>query len=128
MNSIVLFGSGVTMHYALESWKHLKRSTFNFWIALTLLLGIGFLLGQAHEYLAAPITWQGSTFGASFFTLTGLHGFHVFVGVIYLTILMIQANRGAYTGSKYFGLTAGTLYWHFVDVIWIALFFLFYLW
>ena len=62
------------------------------------------------------MTWQGSAFGASFFTLTGMHGFHVFVGVIYLSVLMIQANRGVYTGSKYFGLTAGTLYWHFVDV------------
>jgi cytochrome c oxidase subunit 3 len=128
MNSIVLFGSGVTMHYALESWKHLQRTAFNAWLGATIVLGIGFLLGQAHEYSSAPMTWTGSTFGASFFTLTGLHGFHVFVGVIYLVILMIQANRGVYTGSKYFGLVAGTLYWHFVDVIWVALFFLFYLW
>jgi cytochrome c oxidase subunit 3 len=67
-------------------------------------------------------------FGASFFTLTGLHGFHVFAGVVFLTVLAIQANRGVYTGSKYFGLVAGTLYWHFVDVIWVLLFFLFYLW
>ena len=128
MNSIVLFGSGVTMHFALESWKHLKKAAFNFWIVATILLGIGFLLGQSHEYLSAPMTWTGSTFGASFFTLTGLHGFHVFVGVCFLTVLAIQANRGVYTGSKYFGLIAGTLYWHFVDVIWVLLFFLFYLW
>ena len=128
MNSIVLFGSGVTMHYALESWKHLQIKAFNVWLGLTILLGIGFLSGQAHEYMSAPMTWTGSTFGASFFTLTGLHGFHVFVGVIYLITLMIQANRGVYTGSKYFGLIAGTLYWHFVDVIWVLLFFLFYLW
>jgi cytochrome c oxidase subunit 3 len=65
--------------------------------------------------------------GATFFTLTGMHGFHVFVGVVYLITLLIQANQGVYTGSKYFGLTAGTLYWHFVDVIWVALFYLFYL-
>ena len=128
MNSIVLFGSGVTMHFALESWKHLKRGAFNFWIAATIALGLGFLGGQAHEYMSAPMTWQGSTFGASFFTLTGLHGFHVFAGVCFLSILWTQANRGVYTESKYFGLIAGTLYWHFVDVIWVALFFLFYLW
>jgi cytochrome c oxidase subunit 3 len=91
-------------------------------------LGVGFLLGQAHEYSVVGISWAGSTMGASFFTLTGMHGFHVFIGVCYLTILGFQANRGVYTGSKYFGLTAGTLYWHFVDVIWVALFFLFYLW
>jgi heme/copper-type cytochrome/quinol oxidase subunit 3 len=128
LNSIVLFGSGVTMHFALESWKNLKKQAFNFWIVATIVLGIGFLLGQAHEYLSAPMTWTGSIFGASYFTLTGLHGFHVFAGVCYLTVLAIQANKGVYTGSKYFGLTAGTLYWHFVDVIWVLLFFMFYLW
>ena len=128
MNSIVLFGSGVTMHFALESWKHLKKAAFNGWIVATILLGAGFLGGQAHEYLSAPMNYTSSTFGASFFTLTGLHGFHVFVGVCFLAVLAIQANRGVYAGSKYFGLIAGTLYWHFVDVIWVALFFLFYLW
>jgi heme/copper-type cytochrome/quinol oxidase subunit 3 len=130
VNSVVLFGSGVTMHFALEAWKRLDKRVFNLWMGATIVLGIGFLLGQAHEYsLAIPeMTWQGSAMGASFYTLTGLHGFHVFVGVIYLITLMIQANRGVYTGSKYFGLTAGTLYWHFVDVIWVALFFLFYIW
>ena len=53
MNSIVLFGSGVTMHFALESWKHLKKAAFNFWIVATIVLGIGFLLGQSHKYMSA---------------------------------------------------------------------------
>lgn len=128
MNSIVLFGSGVTMHFALENWKHLNRGKFYGWLIATIALGIGFLLGQAHEYSVVGISWPGSTMGASFFTLTGMHGFHVFIGVCYLIILGIQASRGVYTGSKYFGLTAGTLYWHFVDVIWVALFSLFYIW
>jgi len=128
VNSCVLFGSGATMHFAMESWKHLKKDAFNAWMLFTIVLGSMFLGGQAYEYHSLKITWAGSTMGASFFTLTGLHGFHVFVGVIYLITLMIQANKGVYTGSKYFGLTAGTLYWHFVDVIWVALFFLFYLW
>jgi len=130
-NSIVLFGSGVTMHFALENWKHLNRRKFFGWIAATIVLGLGFLAGQAHEYTAvllSGVTWPGSTWGASFFTLTGMHGFHVFVGVCFLAILALQASKGVYTGSKYFGLIAGTLYWHFVDVIWVGLFFLFYLW
>jgi cytochrome c oxidase subunit III len=127
-NAMVLFASGVTMHYALTSWKQLKRGAFNAWVALTILLGFGFLAGQAHEYLSADFSYSGSAMGASFFTLTGLHGLHVFIGTILLTVLWIQANRGVYTESKYFGLTAGTLYWHFVDVIWVVLFSLFYLW
>lgn len=131
LNSVILFGSGVTMHFALENWKHLHKGKFNAWLVATIVLGIGFLLGQAHEWrgvLSEGITWPGTTWGASFFTLTGLHGFHVFLGVCFLAVLAIQANRGVYTGSKYLGLTCGTLYWHFVDVVWVALFFLFYLW
>jgi cytochrome c oxidase subunit 3 len=127
INSCVLFGSGATMHFAMESWKHLNKAAFNLWMLATIVLGIAFLGGQAYEYHSVQVTWAGSTMGATFFTLTGMHGFHVFIGVIYLIVLYIQANRGVYTGSKYFGLTAGTLYWHFVDVIWVALFYLFYL-
>jgi cytochrome c oxidase subunit 3 len=96
---------------------------------LTIILGACFLLGQGYEYAHAKIGgWSGSIFGASFFTLTGMHGFHVFVGVCYLIVLWIQSMRGIYDQQHFFGLTAGTLYWHFVDVIWVALFFLFYLW
>jgi len=130
-NSIVLFGSGVTMHFALENWKYLNRGKFFGWLIATIALGVAFLLGQAHEWtgvLQSGITWSNTTMGSAFFCLTGLHGLHVFIGTVFLTILGLQARAGVYTGSKYFGLTAGTLYWHFVDVIWVALFFLFYLW
>ena len=127
LNSCVLFGSGATMHFAMENWKHLNKPAFNLWMIATIVLGITFLGGQVYEYQHVAITWAGSTMGASFFTLTGMHGFHVFIGIVYLITLYIQANKGVYTGSKYFGLTAGTLYWHFVDVIWVALFYLFYL-
>ncbi len=126
-NSVVLFGSGVTMHYALEAWKHGKRNLFDGWIWATIVLGCMFLGGQAYEYTHAPIGWSTSIFGASFFTLTGMHGFHVFVGVVYLAVLFFQTKMGVYDEEHYFGLTAGTLYWHFVDVIWVALFYLFYL-
>lgn len=129
VNSVVLFGSGVTMHYALEGWKHANKRQFDLFMLLTIILGAGFLGGQAYEYAHAQIGgWSGSIFGASFFTLTGMHGFHVFVGVVFLAILWYQASRGTYDVNRFFGLTAGTLYWHFVDVIWVALFFLFYLW
>ena len=69
---------------------------------------------------ARDLVGGSGIFGASFFTLTGMHGFHVFIGVCYLTVLLLQSAAGVYTRSKYFGITAGTLYWHFVDVIWVA--------
>ena len=71
--------------------------------------------------------WDSGIFGASFYTLTGMHGLHVFAGIIYLIVLLLQAAQGKYTFTKYTGLTLGTLYWHFVDVIWVVLFSIFYL-
>jgi cytochrome c oxidase subunit III len=131
VNSVVLFGSGATMHYAMEFFKAGSMRGFVGFMIATIVLGIGFLSGQAFEYfslLHAGTTWPGSIYGASFFTLTGLHGFHVFIGVIFLITILVQALRGTYTTKRYFGLTAGALYWHFVDVIWVALFSLLYVW
>ena len=130
-NSIVLFGSGVTMHFALMNWKNLNKGKFYAWLIATIVLGLAFLGGQAHEWsgvLAQGITWTNSTFGMAFYLLTGLHGLHVTIGAVFLTILGLQAYAGVYTGNKYMGLIAGTLYWHFVDVVWVVLFTLFYLW
>ncbi len=126
VNSIVLFGSGATMHYAMEAIRHANTRRFTAFTVATIILGLMFLSGQAYEYTHLHDTWAGNLFGASFFTLTGMHGFHVFVGVIFLITVLIQTLRGTYTPHRHFGLTAATLYWHFVDVIWVALFFLFY--
>jgi len=128
LNSGVLFGSGATMHFALENWKHRNFMKFAGWMVTTIVLGILFLSGQIVEYVKIGVGWGTSgIFGAGFFTLTGMHGFHVFAGVIYLTVLLLQATAGKYTFAKYTGLTLGTLYWHFVDVIWVVLFSIFYL-
>jgi cytochrome c oxidase subunit 3 len=131
-NSVVLFGSGATMHYALENFKHGNFMKYMWFLLATIVLGAGFLGGQAYEYThliySEHVTWAGSgIFGASFFTLTGMHGLHVFFGVCYLSVLVLQSAAGVYTKGKFFGITAGTLYWHFVDVIWVVLFSIFYL-
>ena len=131
-NSVVLFGSGATMHYALENWKGGHFMKYMWFLLATIVLGAMFLGGQGYEYthliFDEHVSWWGSgIFGASFFTLTGMHGFHVFMGVCYLTVLVLQSAAGVYTRGKYFGITAGTLYWHFVDVIWVVLFSIFYL-
>jgi len=114
-NSVVLFGSGATMHYALENWKHGNFMKYMWCLIATIILGAMFLGGQGYEYTTLiykeHVTWAGSgIFGASFFTLTGMHGFHVFMGVCYLTVLLLQSAGGTYTYQKYFGITAGTLY------------------
>jgi cytochrome c oxidase subunit 3 len=132
VNSVILFGSGATMHYALENWKHGNFMKYAWLMIFTIVLGVLFLAGQGYEYtnliFNEHVTWSGSgIFGASFFTLTGMHGFHVFIGVCFLTVVLLQSTHGVYTKQKFFGITAGTLYWHFVDVIWVLLFTIFYL-
>ena len=128
LNSGILFGSGATMHFALENWKHEKFMKFAGWLITTIILGALFLSGQIIEYAKLGVGWGSSgIFGAGFYTLTGMHGFHVFCGILYLTVLLLQAVQGKYTFQKYTGLTLGTLYWHFVDVIWVVLFSIFYL-
>jgi cytochrome c oxidase subunit III len=131
VNSIVLFGSGATMHFAMESFKHGKFLRFYWWLLATIVLGSMFLGGQAIEYtnlIHESTLWAGSIYGASFFTLTGLHGFHVLIGVCFLVVVLNQTLSGTYTQARYFGLTAASLYWHFVDVIWVALFSILYVW
>jgi cytochrome c oxidase subunit 3 len=112
LNSVVLFGSGTTMHYALENWKHRRFNRYAFSMLSTIVLGTLFVLNQAYEYTKLVyhehVTWGGSgIFGTSFYTLTGMHGIHVTIGVVFLSILFLQSVHGKYTKSRYFGLTGG---------------------
>ncbi len=100
------------------------------WLFVTALMGIAFLGFQAYEFTAfvqEGLTIRTNLFGSSFFTLTGFHGAHVAVGVIWLTILlMIDFKRGL-GASDVLHVDIMALYWHFVDVVWIAIFTLVYL-
>src|SRR5581483_4215199 len=101
------------------------------WLAVTVLLGLTFLIGQGIEYLGLlrqDITPQSNLWATTFFTLTGFHGLHVFVGLIVLSILLGVALAGEVTRRRHTALTAAGLYWHFVDGVWIVVFSLVYLW
>jgi heme/copper-type cytochrome/quinol oxidase subunit 3 len=89
-----------------------------------------FLSGQAFEYselVNRSFTLQTGTFGSSFFTLTGFHGLHVTIGVIFLLICLIRTMRGDFTQKRHFALEAGEIYWHFVDAVWVFVFTIVYL-
>ena len=74
-----------------------------------------------------PVTWTTSIFGASFFTLTGFHGTHVGIGVIWLSVVLVMALRGAISSRNSLTVEMAGLYWHFVDLVWVAIFTLIYL-
>ncbi len=121
-NSIVLFSSGATMHGAHLAFREGHMEVGRGGILVTIVLGTAFLLGQAFEYVTAGFGLSSGVWGSSFFTLTGFHGSHVLVGLIFLAMVFAKAGRGAYTTERHLGVEAGALYWHFVDAVWVVLF------
>lgn len=119
----VLLLSSFFMNRGETSMVHGDRKGFLINTVLTLVLGIGFLLGVvAVEWPTAiheGLTPDSGAAGAVFFMMTGMHAFHVFTGVIFLVIVLNNARKGLYSAEKHWVVEAATVYWHFVDVIWI---------
>jgi cytochrome c oxidase subunit 3 len=130
VNTVLLLSSGVTCHFGLEAMRHSKRSRFFFlWVA-TILLGLAFEFGQLYEFVNAigrGLTLQANSFASAFFIMTGFHGAHVLGGLVLLTLILYRASRGQFSPTHHVGVAAVTLYWHFVDVVWIFLFIILYL-
>ena len=127
--TIVLISSSVTVHLAGMAIRKGNIRAYAGWLALTIVLGIIFLGGQATEYtnlVHEGFTLSSSVFGSSFFTLTGFHGAHVTIGAIFLIVVLIRALRGDFTKTNHFAAVAAELYWHFVDIVWIFVFTLIY--
>ncbi|MCB0905393.1 MAG: heme-copper oxidase subunit III, partial [Actinobacteria bacterium] len=121
-----------TIHYAEIALLRGSRGGMKLWLALTILLGGTFLGIQIAEYtkligdeFLGPTT---SAYSSVFFSLTGIHGSHVFVGLILLTVMLVRTMRGHYGPSpdKHVGFRTMSIYWHFVDVVWIFVFGLLY--
>jgi cytochrome c oxidase subunit III len=76
----------------------------------------------AHAYSALNLRLSSGIFGSTFFMLTGFHGFHVFVGAIMLTVVLVRLLKGHFKPNHHFAFEAAAWYWHFVDVVWIGLY------
>ena len=95
---------------------------------VTVVLAIIFTALQGYEYMEAPFTIADSVFGSAFFASTGLHGLHVIVGTIFITIGLFRIIYYHFTTKHHTGYEASILYWHFVDVVWLFLFIAVYYW
>src|SRR5690606_39304792 len=107
--------------------KNNNRKSFNLWLGITVLLGIGFIALQAleyhHAYSAMGLTLNSGIYGATFFMLTGFHGAHVTIGTLMLLIMWLRSVlKGHFKSDDNFGFEAASWYWHFVDVVWVGLF------
>jgi heme/copper-type cytochrome/quinol oxidase subunit 3 len=129
--TVALLASSGTIMLAERQFKRGSLGSARAWLAVTVLLGLVFLIGQGIEYfglLRQNITPQSNLWATTFFTLTGFHGLHVFVGLIVLSIILGVALAREVTQRRHTALTAAGLYWHFVDGVWIVVFSLVYLW
>lgn len=130
INTIILLSSSLAIWLAERSFRKENEKGFHSWLFVTILLGVMFLFGQGIEWsglINQGITISGGIFGTTFFTLTGFHGFHVFVGLVMLAILLGLAINGKIKGNKSRAVESVSLYWHFVDVVWIVVFTVVYL-
>jgi cytochrome c oxidase subunit 3 len=120
--TIILISSSFTMQFAVWAIRRGDQRAMRNWTALTLLLGIAFLTGQLYDYSTLGFGIGDGSFGTVFYTLTGFHGAHVFGGTVGLTILVARASQGQFSARNHVAVEAISFYWHFVDVVWIALF------
>jgi cytochrome c oxidase subunit 3 len=129
--TVVLVASGFTAHNAQTAIRRDDRDAFQGWLIVTVLLGVGFLAGQAYEYsvliLHDGFSISSGIYGSVFYCITGLHGLHVTGGVVVLTGVLIRAFMGHFSSRSHFGVEGAVLYWHFVDAVWIALYVTLYL-
>jgi cytochrome c oxidase subunit III len=129
VNTAILVCSSFTIHWGEHRLRHYNdRKGLERGLLVTMFLGATFLLIQVNEYIHLGFTPESQAFGATFYTLTGFHGAHVFVGLTLLTFAYIRVKRaGDFSPSFSTPLNAASLYWHFVDVVWVLLFILVYL-
>jgi cytochrome c oxidase subunit 3 len=126
LNTLLLLSSGATVTIAHWALKANQRARLIWGLAATIALGIVFIGFQAYEYghlyKDLNITLETGAYGATFFMLTGFHGFHVTVGTIMLIVIWLRCLKGHFTPDHHFAFEGVTWYWHFVDVVWLGLF------
>jgi heme/copper-type cytochrome/quinol oxidase subunit 3 len=130
INTLILVASSITMWLADKSLERDRRAGLRGWLLVTIILGAVFLTEQGREWTALisrNVTISRDLFGSTFFTLTGLHGFHVGIGLVALTILFGLALTGKPTPQHADAVASMALYWHFVDAVWIVIYSVIYL-
>lgn len=128
LNTLILLCSGTTITWAHHALINGDRDGLKKGLWATIILGVLFSAIQAYEYAAAPFGFGGNTYSSAFYMATGFHGFHVIVGTIFLIVCLVRAYKGHFTPRQHFGFEAAAWYWHFVDVVWLFLYIVVYVW
>jgi cytochrome c oxidase subunit 3 len=124
--TVLLVASSVTLQIGVRAIRQDRTRAMLVWLGLTILLGAGFLGLQLFDYSLLGFGVRDGIFGSLFYVMTGLHMAHVFGGVVFLVLVLVQGLGGQLTNAHHDSIEAGSIYWHFVDVVWICLFTTFY--
>jgi cytochrome c oxidase subunit III len=131
INTAILFSSSIPARLFGRALAQGDQSRLKRYLLMTAIMGaifVGLQFGVEYtHFFSLGFTPQLNIFGSSFFTLTGFHGLHVTVGVIFLLICWLRALRGDFTGKRHFAVEAVEMYWHFVDGVWVVVFTVVYL-
>jgi cytochrome c oxidase subunit 3 len=129
--TMMLMFSSATMQWAHTALVRDRRRVATWLVGITMILGIVFLSFQAYDWgylkIYDQFTQASGSYGTSFYTMTGFHALHVTVGLIFLALVWIRLRLGHFTPQRHFSFIAAAWYWHFVDLVWILLFFTIYL-
>lgn len=120
--TVLLLGSSVPMMWAERSIARGQVARMRIGVAIAIVLAIAFLSIQAWEYADATFTFRDSAYGSLFFTITSLHGLHVIAGILIASFLEARSAAGHFDADHHLAVQTGALYWHFVDLVWIAIF------
>jgi cytochrome c oxidase subunit 3 len=122
VNTAILVSSSLTLHWAQTSIKNGNRFGLQAGMTATFLLGLTFLFIQINEYVHIGFAPQDNAQATVFFSLTGLHGAHVTIGLVLLGMVTVRAFKGHFSPEHHQGLEVPGIYWHFVDVMWIIVY------
>lgn len=128
INTLVLLLSGCTVTWAHYSLLHNDRKSLIKALSITVFLGISFSILQVVEYGYATFGFKDGIYPSTFYMATGFHGVHVLIGTIFLAVCLVRAIRGKMNPENHLGFEFAAWYWHFVDVVWLFLFFFVYIW
>ena len=128
--TLILLASSFTAGLAIVAMQMRRKAQVLGWLAVTFALGIGFLSMEISEFaqlVAEGNSWQRSGFLSAFFTLVATHGLHITTGLLWLLVVFVQLLRSGFTPSSIQRLTLFSLFWHFLDLVWIFIFTIVYL-
>lgn len=128
--TVLLVSSGIALHWGQNSLEQGDRRKFGYGVAASFVLGSAFIAGQLYEYsqfMAAGLTPTEGPYGATFYALTGMHGAHVVAGLVLIGVVGLRAWRhDHFSERRNLMVRATTLYWHFVDAVWLVILFVVY--